>query len=205
MAIDGAITGFFELSDQLRQEAASTIAALRTEGMKVWMVTGDHRRTADAIGKRVGLSSEYIVAGALPQVKLDFLVSRQNAGGRAVFVGDGINDAGALAQADVGIAMGGGTEVAIESADMVLMTANLTRVVTALSLSRSILRCIKRNLFWAIAYNVVAIPLAAGLSLLVFGSILPPWVAGGAMAMSSVSVVVSSLTLLRFRVDVNNE
>ena len=99
------------------------------------------------------------------------------------------------------MAMGGGTEVAIESADVVLMTARLSRVVTALALARATLRCIKRNLFWAVAYNVVAIPLAAGLSLIVFGTILPPWIAGGAMAMSSVSVVLSSLTLLSFRID----
>jgi P-type Cu+ transporter len=111
----------------------------------------------------------------------------------------GINDAGALTQADVGIAMGNGTEVAIESADMVLMTSDLNRVTLALSLCGAVLRCIKRNLFWALAYNVIAIPLAAGGGLWLFGTMLPPWVSGGAMALSSVSVVLSSLTLLTFR------
>lgn len=194
VAIGGVMCSFMQLADSPRPESKHTVKALQDMGIAVWMVTGDNHRTANSMGAVVGIPADHIIAGALPNTKIDHVKKLQQ--DRVVgFVGDGINDAPALAQADVGLAVGGGTDVAMESADMVLMRADLFSVVVAIDLSHSILRCIKRNLFWALAYNVLAIPIAAGLSLVLFDAILPPWVAGGAMAMSSVSVVMSSLTL----------
>mmetsp|Transcript_17374 Transcript_17374/g.29091 ORF Transcript_17374/g.29091 Transcript_17374/m.29091 type:complete len:1503 (+) Transcript_17374:65-4573(+) len=194
VAIDGVMCSFMQLADSPRPESKDTVKALHDMGIAVWMVTGDNHRTANSMGAVVGIPPDHIIAGALPNTKIDHVKKLQEE--QVVgFVGDGINDAPALAQADVGLAVGGGTDVAMESADMVLMRADLFSVVVAIDLSHSILRCIRRNLFWALAYNVLAIPMAAGLSLVVFNAILPPWVAGGAMAMSSVSVVLSSLTL----------
>jgi len=198
VAVDDVLCGLFQITDPPRPEAVNTVAALRAQGVAVWMVTGDNARTAKALGAEVGIPTENIIAGALPNTKMDHVKRLQQDGEVVGFSGDGINDAAAIAQADVGIAIGGGTDVAMDSADMVLMRADLFSVVVAIDLSRAIIRCIKRNLFWALAYNTVAIPIAGGLSLIIFRTIIPPWIAGAAMSLSSVSVVLSSLALLDY-------
>ncbi|CAM9273959.1 unnamed protein product, partial [Ectocarpus fasciculatus] len=198
VATDGVLQGLIELSDPPRQESKATVAALRNAGIDVWMVTGDDHSTAKSIGRQVGILPHKIIAKALPSTKIKHVKQLQSKGFTVGFVGDGINDAPALAQADVGMAISGGTEVAIESADIVLMQADLFSVVTAIDLSRAIVGCIKRNLFWALAYNVTALPIAAGAFIWILRTMIPPYVAGLAMALSSVSVVVSSLSLCAY-------
>lgn len=198
VAVAGSLEGLIELSDPPREESLATVKALQSAGLECWMVTGDRLASAKSIARMVGVPSHNIVAEALPSTKIKHVKNLQERGRIVAFVGDGINDAPALAQADVGIAMGGGTDVAMESADMVLMKADLSSVAIAIDLSREIVKCIKRNLFWALLYNVVAIPLAAGALFPVFKVIVPPWMAGAAMALSSVSVVLSSLSLYNY-------
>ena len=165
--------------------------------LEVAMLTGDHPVTAEAIARQAGI--EEVIAQVLPDEKRRKVEEIQERGRKVAMVGDGINDAPALAQADIGIAMGTGTDIAIESGDIVIMKSNLDGVITALALSRAVMRNIRQNLFWAFAYNVVGIPVAAGLLYIFGGPALNPMIAGGAMALSSVSVVGNALRLRFFQ------
>ncbi|MGB3827886.1 MAG: heavy metal translocating P-type ATPase [Ornithinimicrobium sp.] len=179
------------VADETRPSSAAAVAALRDLGLTPHLLTGDSESTAAAVGKQVGINPAQITAGVLPQDKHAVVSALQQQGRVVAMVGDGVNDAAALAQADLGMAMGSGTDVAMESADIVLMRADVESVVTAIGLSRETLKIIKQNLAWAFGYNTAAIPLAA------FG-LLNPMIAGGAMAASSIIVVVNSLRLRRF-------
>ena len=197
LAFAGRAFGLVAVADVLKSDAATAVAALRRRGLEVAMLTGDHRATALAIARHAGI--ERVLAEVPPEAKAREITALQ-AGGRGVaMVGDGINDAPALAQADVGIAMGSGTDVAIEAADVTLMRGDVAGVVDAVDLSRRTIRIVKQNLAWAFGYNVVLIPVAAGLLYPVWGITLSPILAGAAMAFSSVSVVTNSLRLKRWR------
>jgi Cu+-exporting ATPase len=189
--------GLVAVADVLKPEAAAVVTALSERGIAVAMLTGDSRRTASAIARQAGV--ERILAEVLPEDKAREIRRLQDAARRVAMVGDGINDAPALAQADVGIAMGSGTDVAIEAADVTLMRGDLRGVVAAVDLSRRTIRIVKENLVWAFGYNVVLIPVAAGLLYPLWGVLLSPILAGAAMAFSSVSVVTNSLRLKRWR------
>jgi Cu+-exporting ATPase len=193
VAIDGALAGLLAVSDPLRATSVDAIQRLKAMGLTVVMLTGDQERTANAIGARAGV--DRVVAGVLPEGKVAE-VKRLQAGGAVVaMVGDGINDAPALAQADVGMAIGSGTDVAMEAGDLVLMRGDLLGVVRAIALARRTMRTMRQNLFWAFIYNVIGIPIAAGALYPAFGLQLSPILASAAMAFSSVSVVSNSLRL----------
>jgi Cu+-exporting ATPase len=197
VALAGRAFGLIAVADEQKPDAAAAVAALRQRGSEVVMLTGDHRVTATAIARQAGI--ERVLAEVKPEAKAREVAALQADGGVVAMVGDGINDAPALAQADVGIAMGSGTDVAIEAADVTLMRSDLTGVVIAVDLSRRTLRIVKQNLVWAFGYNVVLIPVAAGLLYPLWGVQLSPILAGAAMAFSSVSVVTNSLRLKRWR------
>jgi heavy metal translocating P-type ATPase len=197
VAIDGRLAGLIAVADPVKPSAAEAIQALHALGLKVAMITGDNRRTAAAIAR--ALCIEEVVAEVLPNGKVEAITRLRGEGQRIAFVGDGINDAPALAAADVGLAIGTGSDIAIESADVVLMSGDLRGVVGAIALSHATIRNIHQNLFWAFAYNVVLIPVAAGVLYPPFGLLLSPMLAAGAMAMSSVFVVGNALRLRRFR------
>ncbi|MFB3128782.1 MAG: HAD-IC family P-type ATPase, partial [Lysobacteraceae bacterium] len=173
------------------------VAALHALGHEVAMLTGDNRRTAQAIAREVGI--DRVLAEVLPDRKADEVGRLQAAGRKVAFVGDGINDAPALAEADVGLAIGTGTDIAVESADVVLMSGNLQGVPSAIALSKATLGNIRQNLFWAFAYNTALIPVAAGVLYPVWGVLLSPVFAAGAMALSSVFVLGNALRLRRFQ------
>lgn len=196
LAFAGRLLGLLAAADVLKPEAAETVAALRARDLTVVMLTGDHRRTAEAVARRAGIAE--VLAEVLPEDKAGQVRRLREAGHRVAMVGDGINDAPALAAADVGIAMGSGTDVAMEAADVTLMRGDLRGVVAALELSRRTIRVIKENLVWAFGYNVVLIPVAAGALYPLAGILLSPILAGAAMAFSSVSVVSNSLRLKRW-------
>ncbi len=196
LALQGSVQAIIGIADQIKEETPAAVASLKAMGIKVVMLTGDHQTTAKAIADQAGIDE--VLAQVLPQEKADKVREIQKSGKKVAMVGDGINDAPAMARADVGIAMGTGIDVAIESGDIVLMKGNLHGVLTALSLSRATMRNIKQNLFWAFAYNVVGIPVAAGLLYVFGGPTLNPMIAGGAMALSSVSVVTNALRLRFF-------
>ena len=196
-AVDGALAGVVAVADPIKAGSRDAVRRLRSLGLEVVMLTGDHRRTAEAVARAAGI--DRVVAEVLPDGKVAE-VRRLQAGGRVVaMVGDGVNDAPALAQADVGLAMGSGADVAVEAADVALMRGDLAGVARAIELSRRTMRTMKQNLFWASAYNVVGIPVAAGVLYPAFGVLLSPILASAAMAFSSVSVVSNSLRLRRAR------
>ncbi len=197
VAVEGKPAGIVAVADVPKESSARAIATLRGMGLEVVMVTGDNRRTAQAIADQVGL--DRVLAEVLPQNKAEAVKEVQAGGRKVAMVGDGINDAAALAQADVGIAIGSGTDVAIESADIVLMKGDLADVAAAIRLSKSVIRNIKQNLFWAFGYNVLGIPIAAGLLYAFGGPLLNPIFAAAAMSLSSVSVVSNALRLRRLK------
>ncbi len=196
-AIDGRLAAIIAVADPIKESTPAAIRALHAEGLQVAMITGDNRRTAEAIARRLGIDK--VVAEVLPDGKVDAVKSLQAEDGLVAFVGDGINDAPALAQADVGIAIGTGTDIAIESADVVLISGDLRNVPNAIALSRATIRNIQQNLFWAFAYNTVLIPVAAGVLFPAFGILLSPIFAAVAMAASSICVLTNALRLKGFR------
>ena len=197
MALDGAIAGYFDARDALHSDAAEAVAALRHSGLRVLMLTGDSAAAADPIAKQAGVAE--VEAGLDPAGKLARIRALQKSGLRVAMVGDGINDAGALAQADAGIAMGSGADLAQEAGDVLLVRAHPSAIPAALDLARSTVRIMRQNLIWAAAYNVIGIPLAAGLLYPTFHILLSPWLAAAAMAFSSVSVLTNSLRLRRWQ------
>ncbi len=196
-AVDGKIAAVIAVADPVKPSSAAAVAALHRMGLKVAMITGDKQATAEAIARETGIDT--VIAGVLPEGKVAALEDLRAGGARLAFVGDGINDAPALAHADVGIAIGTGTDVAIESADVVLMSGDLRGVVNALEMSRATMRNIRQNLFWAFGYNTALIPVAAGALYPAFGLLLSPVLAAGAMALSSVFVLTNALRLRRVR------
>jgi len=196
LALNGELTAILAIADRIKPETPKTIDRLKKMGIRVFMLTGDNETTARAIAAQAGI--EEVIAEVLPDFKAEKVAELQSQGMKVGMVGDGINDAPALAKADVGIAMGTGIDVAVESGDIVLMKGDLSGVLTALGLSRATMRNIKQNLFWAFAYNIIGIPVAAGLLYIFGGPTLNPMIAGGAMALSSVSVVTNALRLRFF-------
>jgi Cu+-exporting ATPase len=197
VAIDGRLAGLLGVADPVKPGTPAAIAALHQMGLTVAMITGDNAATAQAIADTLGI--DRVVAEVMPDGKVAALDQLRRAHGAVAFVGDGINDAPALASADVGLAIGTGTDVAIETADVVLMSGDLRAVVDALHISRATLRNIRQNLFWAFGYNVALIPVAAGVLYPLNGTLLSPALAAGAMALSSVFVLTNALRLRRVR------
>ena len=197
VALDGALAGMLAITDPVRATSAEAIRALRERGLQTVLLTGDRRDTADAVARQVGI--DVVEAQVSPDRKLDVVRKYQEQGHRVAMVGDGLNDAPALAQADLGIAMGGGTDVALETASVTLLRNDLRGVGDALALVKQTMRIIRQNLGWAFIYNIICIPVAAGVLYPFFGVRLTPTMAAAAMALSSVSVVANSLRLKRFR------
>jgi Cu+-exporting ATPase len=199
VAVDGRPAGIVSVADPLKATAAEAVAELHRAGFTVRLLTGDTRPAAEAAARRAGIDS--VEAGVLPDAKREAVLRLQREGKRVAMAGDGINDAPALAQADVSIAMGTGTDIAIESAGITLVQGDLRGIVRAVKLSRAVMRNIRQNLFFAFVYNAVGIPLAAGVLYPFFGLLLSPMIASAAMSFSSVSVIGNSLRLRRAKLD----
>jgi Cu2+-exporting ATPase len=189
----GQVVGVFAVADKVKKNARKVIAQIQKSGIDVYMLTGDNQLTASVIANEVGIN--HFKAEVMPSDKGDFVTELQKQGKTVAMAGDGINDSHALAQADIGIAMGSGTDIAMESAGITLMQSDLSQVLKAINLSQSTMRTIKQNLFWAFIYNLIALPVAAGVLFPVFGFLLSPMIAGAAMSMSSISVLMNSLRL----------
>jgi P-type E1-E2 ATPase len=198
VAIDGRLVAVLAVADPIHTGARESLDALRRAGVEVAMITGDNPRTAAAVASKLGIDPSHVIANVLPGGKVAALAQLRGGSRQVAFVGDGINDAPALAEADVGIAVGTGTDIAIESADVVTMSAELGGVLSAIELSRATMTNIRQNLFWAFAYNAALIPLAAGVLYPSFGLLLSPVLAAAAMALSSVFVITNALRLRRF-------
>jgi len=196
IAVNSRISGIIAVADVVKESSAKAIKKLQSMGIEIAMITGDNRKTAEAIARQVGINR--VLAEVLPQDKSNEVKKLQAEGKRVAMVGDGINDAPALVQADIGIAIGSGTDVAMESADIVLMKSDLMDLPTAIQLSKSTIRNIRQNLFLAFGYNVACIPIAAGVLYLFGGPLLNPILAAAAMSLSSVSVLTNALRLKRF-------
>ncbi len=197
IARSGKLAAVIAVADVLKETSPEAVAQLKAMGLTVYMLTGDNRRTAEAIARQAGIT--HVIADVLPDQKAGLVKSLQNKGAKVIMVGDGINDAPALAQADTGVAIGSGTDVAIESADVILMQSNLMQIVASIQLSKATIKNIKMNLFWAFFYNVICIPLAAGVLYIPFGIKLNAMFAAGAMSLSSVCVVTNALSLRGFK------
>jgi len=197
VAVDGQVAGLLGVTDPLKETTVPAIKALRERGIKVIMMTGDNHLTAEAVSKKVGLDGFF--ADVLPQGKADLIKKLQSEGKFVAMAGDGINDAPALAQAQVGIAMGTGTDVAMSSAGVTLIKGDLMGILRALELSEGTLKNIKQNLFFAFIYNSLGVPLAAGVLYPIFGILLNPMIAAAAMSLSSVSVIGNALRLKKVK------
>jgi Cu+-exporting ATPase len=199
VTVDGRAAGIIAIADPVKPSAKAALQALRRDGLRIVMLTGDNPTTARAVAKTLGIDE--VEAGVLPERKSEVVVRLRNEGRRVAMVGDGVNDAPALAAADVGIAMGGGTDVAIESAGVTLLTGDLMGLVRARRLSVATMRNIRQNLSFAFLYNAAGVPIAAGVLYPVFGILLSPMVGAAAMALSSVSVIANALRLARTKLD----
>ncbi|MDO9127247.1 MAG: HAD-IC family P-type ATPase, partial [Parvibaculum sp.] len=198
LAVDGVLAGLAAVADPIKSTSAAALAGLRALGIRIVMLTGDGRRTAEAVAREIGIAE--VEAEILPEQKSEVVKRLQGEGRIVAMAGDGINDAPALAQADVGIAMGTGTDIAMESAGVTLVKGDLTGILRARELSHATMRNIRQNLFFAFAYNAAGVPIAAGLLYPVFGLLLSPVFAAAAMSLSSVSVIANALRLRRVRV-----
>jgi Cu+-exporting ATPase len=197
LAIDGEVAGIIAVADTIKPTSISAIRQMHAERLRMVMLTGDNERTANAIAREAGVDE--VIADVLPAGKVDAIRRLQRDGRVVAMVGDGVNDAPALAQADVGLTMASGSDIAMEAGDVTLMRSDLTGVAMAIALSRGTMRVMRQNLFWAFVYNVVGIPLAAGALYPVCGLLLSPVLASAAMALSSFSVVTNSLRLRRLK------
>jgi Cu+-exporting ATPase len=197
VAAGDRLAGVIAVADTIKPSSTLAIRQMHAEGLRVVMLTGDNRLTANAIAREAGVDE--VIANVLPAGKVDAIKRLQEEGRVVAMVGDGVNDAPALAQADVGLTMASGADVAMEAGDVTLMRSDLTGVAAAIALSRGTMRVMRQNLFWAFIYNVIGIPLAAGVLYPVFGLLLSPVLASAAMALSSVSVVTNSLRLHRLK------